>query len=146
MPRLEFAGMVPFRDRWRGDTSARIVLSACARDVDGDPLSLEFVVDTGAPWSIIDPELQGRLQGVPADEETTIICRGQRIRGNIIRTPIIFGDPGFGEIEIQDMVLFPKLDADDIWPFPNFLGLSALNRLRWALEPDLNRFYFARCA
>ena len=146
MPRLEFAGTVPYLDHWKGDPGARVVIGASVRDTAGDPVALEFIVDTGAPWTIIDPELRGLLPGMPLNDTATIICRGHKIQGSLFRIPIIFGAPGFGEVEIDATVLYPQLPLHDGWDLPNFLGLSALNRLRWALEPERTLLYFARCA
>lgn len=133
-------------ERWRGDPGARVVIGAHVRDKGGDPFSVEFIVDTGAPWTVIDPEFQDSLPGMPLNETKKIICRGRTIEGSSFRVPIIFGTAGFGEVEIDATVLYPQLPPDDEWDLPNFLGLSALNRLRWALEPEQTLLYFARCA
>lgn len=46
-------------------------------------------------------------------------------------------------LEVNATVFVPNLRPNEVWPYPSFLGLSGfLERLRFALDPSENAFYF----
>ena len=142
MHQLEFHGVVDFRCAWRRDPGDKVVIDAELLTRDGRRLLVPFMVDTGAPWCVIDPELMAEIEG-DAEGDSEIGWRGQRGAGQLRRVPLYFGQTEGQRVKIEATVLVPQLAPGDHGPFPNFLGLSALNRLRWAIEPGATRFYFA---
>lgn len=45
--------------------------------------------------------------------------------------------------EVTATVFVPTLHPDDEWRHPNFIGLDGfLNRIRFAVDPATNLFYF----
>ena len=141
---LEFLGRLPYQDQWgqlhRGQ---KVVVPARAPLRAGGSLDLEFVLDTGSPWTIVDPSFLPNLAADALGEKQRVLLCGDEIVGQLFRVPLSFGEMDQEFLAIEATILFPILAPDQTWPHPNFLGLSALDRLRWALEPDTNQFYYA---
>ncbi|GAB4431459.1 MAG: hypothetical protein Fur0044_29050 [Anaerolineae bacterium] len=46
-------------------------------------------------------------------------------------------------VEVEATVFVPTLAPNDTWPHPNFIGLDGfLTRIRFAIDPTENTFYF----
>lgn len=129
-----------YLDHYPGETtSSKIVLSV---QIDHTVL-LTAIVDTGAPWSIFDPEILRFLeintdQGYYPKEGLNI--RGETHHGMLVRIPItLVADEG-KDLTIETTVFIPDTDS---WHDPNFLGLEGcLSRIRFAIDPSENLFYF----
>ncbi len=137
-------GVATYEDSYPGDEgAARIVLSV---SVEGR-ISTQAVVDTGAPWCILDPELARRV-GVSADEgytpATRLSIRGILYTGSLHAMSIGLRNEREGDdLEIPATVFVPKILPEETWPHPNFLGLTGLlDRIRFAVDPVENAFYF----
>ena len=69
--------------------------------------------------------------------------RGSIYQGLLYRPPMNF-DVYLGELQEVDATVFvPILHPEDDWRHPNFTGLDGfLNRIRFAVDPAENLFYF----
>ncbi len=100
------------------------------------------IVDTAAPWCIFTPEvsstLSQRLEAVPGPISLSTrlgVFRGELYRGTITLAA------EHGEHLDVDATIFLAPD----WPGPNFLGYKGfLQRIRFAVDPESNLFYFGR--
>jgi len=136
-------GSVNYTDRYPGDErNARIVLTITSPRGH----AIEMIVDTGAPWCILDPEL-AESWGLLAKAEHVslewINVRGERFAGRLVRTNLTM-QASYGEaLTIEATVFVPILRPGQMWSYPNFLGLDGfLSRIRFAVDPTENTFYF----
>jgi len=105
--------------------------------------------DTAAPWCILNPAIveqmsPNSMERVGEDRQN---IRGIKYEGDLIRTNIkLHAD--YGEDLVIDATIFvPILKFDEVWNLPNFLGLDGfLHRLRFAVDPQSNTFYFGMIA
>jgi len=96
-------------------------------------------VDTGAPWSILAPEVAEAITLLEGEgEPITLGTRHGPIRGRLGNARItILADDG-ESLEIQATVF-----VSTEWPAGNFLSYSGLlERIRFAVDPQGNDFYF----
>jgi hypothetical protein len=106
----------------------------------GSPVLAQL--DTGSAFSILDREIAEELtlfdgQGQPTNLDTRI----GRISGRLERTKItILADEG--ESTEFEATVFVSRD----WPAGSFLGYAGLlERVRFAVDPQQNFFYFGPC-
>jgi hypothetical protein len=129
-------GMAFYEDRYPGtDSSARIVLKLIVETA----LAADAIVDTGAPWCILSPEIVSQA-GVEVDtaEESVrrLLVRGTMYRGKLLRMTIANQATQGSSLGVDATVFVPLLEADTVWPHPNFVGLDGfLNRIRFAIDP-----------
>ncbi len=103
------------------------------------PIPLLAQLDTGAAWSVLDGEIAEALGFLEHKGPTVgLSTRAGTIRGSLIRTPLtLVADEG--ESYELEATLFASRD----WAFGNFLGYSGLlERVRFAVDPETNDFYF----
>ena len=136
-------GMTYYQDLYPGqEQSARVVLPVI---VEGS-LAVHAVVDTGAPWCVIDPAIVRQIgAGIRADYEPDrwLMVRGTWYMGKLLRLGISLEAERGNGLEIDATVFVPTLPPGDTWPHPNFIGLDGfLNRIRFAVDPRENAFYF----
>lgn len=99
------------------------------------------MVDTAAPWCIFEPAI-GEVLRDHVDvlrEGVSIDSRLGRFKGTLAqgRLQIVVDDGEDLEVEVL-MFLCPD------WSGGNFLGYEgALDRIRFAVDPHRNRFYFS---
>ncbi len=98
------------------------------------------MVDTAAPWCILEPDLaraaERDLEGLP--DLASIDSRLGRFTGRLYRgrTTILAEE---GEALSVDATFFLSQE----WRGGNFVGYQGfLERIRFAVDPGLNRFYF----
>lgn len=106
----------------------------------GSPILAQL--DTGCPWSIIKPEIAEAIK--LTDEEgqpQSLSTRFGTVDGQLKRTSItILADDG-NSIDVEATVFVPTE-----WTAGNFLGYCGLlERVRFALDPQENFFYFGAC-
>jgi hypothetical protein len=137
-------GVTTYEDSYPGDEgNARIVLSV---SIEGR-LSTQAVVDTGAPWCVLDPEL-ARQVSVSAEagytSTTRLRIRGISYPGSLHLMLIRLLDERQGDnLDVPATVFVPSLSSGEVWSHPNFLGLNGLlERIRFAVDPTENAFYF----
>jgi len=104
-------------------TDARIMIQV---QIEGQPVGA--MVDTGAPWVVLDPELAEALQieASGAVELVNLLAeRGESHR-------------------VEATIFVPALPPGEVWGNkPNFIGLlGLLDRIRYAIDPSTNTFYF----
>ncbi len=136
-------GGVSYDDRYQDDTLPRIVVLVLLSDL---PQPVEFIVDTGATWCVLDPLLIERL-GHRAEflflSEHPLTIRGITYAGSFYRVSMSFEAMTGQGLELESTVFVPKLLPDETWLYPNFIGLDGfLNRIRFAVDPLFNMFYF----
>jgi hypothetical protein len=107
----------------------------------GQVLSTVYAqVDTGAPWSVLAPEVAISLGLLDSEgERTSLDTRLGRMDGILTRIPIrILADDGDSFDTEGTFFISPD------WPAGmNFLGYSGLlDAMRFALDPQANHFYF----
>ena len=103
------------------------------------PMTLLAQLDTGSAWSILDCESAEDIglltaPGIPRELRTPL----GTINGRLVTVPIeLIADEGTS-LDIE-AIFFISED----WPGKTFLGYSGfLERIRFALDPPKNDFYF----
>ena len=123
------------------ETTNRIIL-----EVKMQGIPTEAVVDTGAPYVICPPRVarQAGFKGVEPLERLTMLVRGMRLEGGLIRLGITL-EADEGENLTVDATAFVP-DVEEYWgDFPAFLGLTGfLERIRFAVDPNTDTFYFGQ--
>lgn len=80
---------------------------------------------------------------VPDDRELTVVIRGTAYVGRLTRGELVFEAEDGEDLALEATFFVPRLDADQDWELPNFIGYSGcLERVVWALEPDTNTIHF----
>ena len=135
-------GRSRFVDRapWSREKTAKIYVGV---RIDGLSQTLYAQVDTGAAWSILSQDL-AREAGIRAEagDPAILSTRFGLQRGHIVRVPFSFvADEG----ESLDTTGAFFISPD--WPPRQvFLGYSGLlDSIRFALDPQVNDFYFGPC-
>jgi len=130
-----------YRPATAEETSPRILLQIQV----GEQLISAFV-DTGSPYFLCDPEVASTLGLSPEDAlgSETIRFRKERLNGKIHRFPVIFLAEAGENLPVEATMFVPDLTNDQVWgDFPSIIGLSGcLERLRFAVDPSNDRFYF----
>lgn len=133
-----------YMDHYPGQEShARIVVPIRLENMRHPVLA---VVDTGSPWCVLDPEI-ARQVGVSGQAEyiskEPIEIRGYKFQGKLVRMGISLEVEEGKNLEIDATVFVPTLLAGEQWRHPNFIGLTGfLERIRFAIDPEENVFYF----
>ena len=122
-------------------TDARIMIQV---QIEGQPVGA--MVDTGAPWVVLDPELAEALQieVSGAVELARLQIRGIRYDGHLHRLPVnLLAERGESH-RVEATIFVPALPPGEVWGNkPNFIGLlGLLDRIRYAIDPSTNTFYF----
>ena len=140
------SGVTFYEDSFPGDSedNVRIVVYAVVAGI-----LTPFIVDTGAPWCVLDPRL---AQLLIEDGQTDHIddikyrVRTALYSGALIRLALALQDESTGDHTTIEATFFvPSLQPEDEWREPNFIGLKGcLERVRCAIDPEENAFYFGR--
>jgi hypothetical protein len=98
------------------------------------------MVDTAAPWCIFEPRISRLIREsfYRVSEDIFLSTRLGTFRGNLYRgslfVPALEGHP----LDVEATV-FVSPD----WPGPSFIGYQGLlQRIRFAVDPETNLFYF----
>ena len=120
-------------------SEARIVVPVTLKGVVEPVLA---VMDTGAPWCIFEPFAAKILvrNSLLVQKRVALSTRLGMIHGalyrEMIRIPADEGDP----LDVEATV-FVSPD----WQGPSFIGYQGLlERIRFAVDPETNLFYFGR--
>jgi hypothetical protein len=117
----------------------RIYLEVIPGDLEGTVLAM---VDTAAPWCIFEPRIGKAVQDdlPPIVAGIFLSTRLGVFRGSLYRVPVRF--PVLeGEPVSTEATVFVSPD----WTGPNFIGYQGLlQRIRFAVDPEANLFYFGR--
>lgn len=141
------AGFLRYKDYYPDEESkARIVLPVRV----AGRISAHAIVDTGAPWCVFDPNLIRLVVPLfelrqPATHH--LLVRGIWYSGLLLRMGITLKAEEGEDSEVDATVFAATLRPNETWPHPNFIGLdSFLNRIRYAIDPAENAFYFGLAA
>lgn len=135
-------GRIEYVDRHPNDKNYRIVMPVLFGD---SVLPTMCIVDTGAPWCILDPEeaLALGLDPNNALEPTTIGIRGFSYHGYLHRVSIRLEALEGKALTTDATVFVPVLGAGEVYTYPSFLGLQGfLDRIRFGIDPASNSFFF----
>ncbi|MGK7873968.1 MAG: hypothetical protein AB4426_11850 [Xenococcaceae cyanobacterium] len=121
------------------ETTNRIILTV---EVEG--YRTEAVVDTGAPYVVLAPQV-GKLIGFTLAStlyRERMLIRGMRLDGSVTRLNVTL-QATFGESLTREATVFIP-DVEEYWgSFPSFIGLTGfLERIRFAIDPSTDTFYF----
>jgi predicted aspartyl protease len=97
------------------------------------------LVDTGAPWCIVDGMIADALR-LTTHEDAGLETRFGLLRGELHRVPVmLFADEG------EPLIIDATVFASARWTGPNVIGYHGfLERLRFAVDPGARGFYFGK--
>lgn len=136
-------GLTRYTDHFPGDSEqhARIVIPV---RIAGDRIPV--ILDTGAPWCVLSPQLIASLIATRQAEymlDARYLVRGITYDGALFRLEIRFGDDLGNDVSVDATVFVPTLEPGTPWLHPNFIGLDGcLNRIWFTVDPVENVFYF----
>jgi hypothetical protein len=136
-------GVTYYRDRYASDAaqSARIVI-----DIQIGGYQVSTIVDTGAPWCVLDPEIARPLIADSRAEflhPLRYLIRGHFYDGALFRVELAIEDEQGNDLSVDATVFVPTLELDEEWHHPNFIGLDrCLNRIWFTVDPVESVFYF----
>ncbi len=116
-------------------------------NVEIEGLSTMAILDTGAPYSICEPELAKEINFDPSEaiRDTTISTWAGEIKGSIYRANFsLMADDG-ESLFLDAPVFVPDLEGQDFAPDfpPSFIGwIGCLQSIRFAVDPSSDTFYF----
>jgi len=138
--------------RLRFPPASRLPLAVRATStVRPRPILAEAVVDTGGVYLFCNPEIARRLALTPTEALSgvqTILFRGALVHGRLYRLSLtLLADEG-EDVTIQTTAFVPEPEEAEHWgDMPCLLGLyGCLERLRFAVDPRTEHFYFGPAA
>jgi hypothetical protein len=136
-------GATRYADHYPGEEhSARIVVRAIPEGGN----TIYMIIDTGAPWCVLDPELAdawGLLSEDSYRPDVRLNIRGNSYYGRLIRMEIALHAEIGQTLTVMATVFIPELEPGQAWDLPNFIGLNGfLDRIRFAVGAAENAFYF----
>jgi hypothetical protein len=128
------------------DESLRVILRVSI----GEFRTSAFI-DTGGVYLLCSPEVAQHIQldsnlALPAPP---LLWRNNRLAGTLHRIPLTFFAHQGNSLTIEATAFVPHLSLGQVWPseFPCILGMnSCLERLRFAVDPFNDTFYFGELA
>ena len=124
-------------DRDKPDKEPRILVRVALGTLE----NLVFaVLDTAAPWCVFRQDVNTRLQPslIPIPGGITLSTRLGLFHGDLYRGQLRLVAEEGESLDVEATV-FVTPD----WPGPNFLGYQGfLQRIRFAVDPESNLFYF----
>ena len=135
-----------YRPATTHETTPRIILAV---EIDG--IITEAVVDTGGVYLFCNPHIARRLPLAPTEAMSgiqSILFRGVFVHGRLYRlTLTLLADAG-DNLTMQATAFVPEPEEDEDWgDMPCILGFyGCLERTRFAVDPDAERFYFGLAA
>ncbi len=116
--------------------------------VEIDGIQTSAVVDTGAPYLVRSLKLatQINLSNYGRLGSKALGTRFGTIRGGMYRLPVRLIATDGGDLEIEATAVVPDSDQGHWSDAPTFLGfVGCLERLRFAVDPANQKFYFGPC-
>ena len=113
--------------------------------VEINSLPLLAIVDTGAPYVIVQPKYARLLQLDPSEalEEIKLMIRGISFKGQIHRASLDLPASEGESMSLEATVFVPETDEESWGNLPSFLGMVGfLERIRFAIDPNEDSFYF----
>jgi hypothetical protein len=136
-------GAARYADAYPGEEgTARIVLTATPEGGN----AINMVVDTGAPWCVLDPELAdawGLVSENSYEPAERLNIRRESYPGRLVPVPIEVHASIGDSLTVLATVFIPRIEPGQMWNLPNFIGLTGfLERIRFAVDAVENAFYF----
>jgi hypothetical protein len=104
-------------------------------------------VDTGGDFLLCDPGIADIL-GLDPDGAVKfgpVVLRQKKFHGTLHRADVTLEAEQGKSLKLDATVLVPRLEPYDVWDLPSFMGLrGCLERIRFAVDPSTNTFYFGR--
>lgn len=123
------------------DTSARLILYV---KVEGHATSA--ILDTGAPFLVCSPDLADDLGFDPQSAlgPHRMSIRGITVRGRLHRVNLVLPASTGDNLPLEVTAFVPNAEERQMGHiFPSFLGMyGCLERIRFAVDPFSNKFYF----
>ncbi len=141
-------GSTQYSDHYPGYESQNHIVIPLAPSQDKS-MSIRAIVDTGAKWCIIHPDIAQDWEKHffhAYDSNQPMIIRGIKFeRGKIAHANVVLNASSGEDLIIEARFFIPELSPDQIWSFPNFIGLDGLlNFIRYAIDPSENTIYFGK--
>ncbi len=134
-----YTGASPYLVDWL-DTPHRLLVAVECR-VGNLPILTAGLLDTASEWCVLPPALAKRL-GCDLEPDPAVprlLTRFGPIAGRLERITVTFPATEGNDVEV-DATCFVSAD----WPGPLVIGWKGcLERLRFALDPSIEAFYFA---
>jgi hypothetical protein len=105
----------------------------------------EAIIDTGAPYLICSPDLAEQLAVDPADAlyPLEIMIRGIWVKGGLHRLPLVLLASEGNSLSMEATAFIPDAPRNFGTSHPSFVGyVGCLERVRFAIDPQMERFYF----
>lgn len=129
------------------ESTNRIIIPVTVEPMDmraGKTIQTQAVLDTGAPYAILDPTIAEVVGFTPeqAQERERMLIRGMRLEGSLTRLSITLQATQGDDLNIETTAFIP--DSLEAWGgFPSFLGMAGfIERLRFAIDPNEDKFYY----
>lgn len=124
----------------------RVILSVLLGE-----LQVSAYVDTGGINFLCSPSVAVELALYPEDSIGTLrlLFRGATYLGHLHRIPLTLQADEGSSLTVEVTAFVPQLPPNATWPeeFPCVLGMSGcLERLRFAIDPFTDTFYFGEVA
>ena len=134
-------GRAPFQDHDPGEKEKKTARVYVEVAIQGIEESFWALVDTGAPWSIVDREIAEAAGLLGAEGYTISIShRGGTTSGKLVPATMILVAEEGDSLTVEATVFVPK---ESLPPPANFIGYSGfLERIRLGLDPQYNQLYF----
>jgi hypothetical protein len=131
-----------YRPATEHETAPRIII-----EVEIHGIETQAMVDTGGVFLIRTPTVAKllRLDAQEALGEDVVVLRGIRITGNLHRVNLTLAAEEGRSLTVEATALIPHEQREEQWveDLPCFLGLQGcLERLRFAVDPSTEKFYF----
>lgn len=124
-----------------GDITNRIILQVSIGDVP-----TQAIVDTGSPFVVCPPSLAPLIGLDPAEAlyASEFKVRGITMTGDLHLLDVLFHADAGEPLMVEATVFVPHDRWKEIWgELPAYIGLTGcLERMRFAVDPDQDRFYF----
>jgi hypothetical protein len=136
---LAFAGKAPYVADWV-ENYHRLLVSVRCR-IGDLPSPVWALLDTGAEWCVLRPDLAEDLgyDFTPDPVVTPLEIRFGKLSGRLERIPMVFQAEAGEDLEVPATWFI----SED-WPGPVVIGWKGcLERMRFALDPGEDAFYFA---
>jgi hypothetical protein len=123
------------------DIDSRIIIQI---EIEG--VLASAIVDTGAPYVVCSPDIAKAI-GIQHDssrESIELVIRRFKIKGQLKRLNLTFIASEGQSLDVSATVFVPDESAQEsIGDLPSFIGLTGcLERMRFAVDPNEDRFYF----
>jgi len=133
-----------YRPATEQETTPRIIVRV---QIQG--IQTNVVLDTGGVYLVCNPQIVELLDLDPVSDigKTRLVIRGTNVPGSLYRLPLILLAEKGQSIELEVTAFVPRLRPNQLWDLPSFMGLEGcLERLRFAIDPTTNTFYFGSIA